>query len=353
MSCWCCFILFIFNRQVSFLNTFLQLISCIFVSGFDLVLYFRMVQQTKDSTFTEYGLAHVQSGLSNSDKPLSAFVPAKTSELQSSCNENPMTVSKSIGSPLLMENSECAGEVVKMSGTKRPISECQHSPPRSNVGSGHIVYVRRKPETDLAKSNVSHVRVDAVDCPPAKRNACHIRVDTVVCPPSVKSSDQGEATQQRKEMNEHVISVSDIPSLQRASSPSFSSTGRSVSPSLGMSNNISSPENMKHAHVDCANPTSEDPIMVNVALWEKRYCRLQSLLKMLDQSDQYEYVQMLRSLSSVELSRHAVELERRSIKLSLEEAKEMQRVGLFDVLGKYGKKVCTPSTQQEQQQVHK
>ncbi|KAL7156311.1 hypothetical protein ABFS83_02G001100 [Erythranthe nasuta] len=305
-----------------------------------------MVQQTKDSTFTEYGLAHVQSGLSNSDKPLSAFVPAKTSELQSSCNENPMTVSKSIGSPLLMENSECAGEVVKMSGTKRPISECQHSPPRSNVGSGHIVYVRRKPETDLAKSNVSHVRVDAVDCPPAKRNACHIRVDTVVCPPSVKSSDQGEATQQRKEMNEHVISVSDIPSLQRASSPSFSSTGRSVSPSLGMSNNISSPENMKHAHVDCANPTSEDPIMVNVALWEKRYCRLQSLLKMLDQSDQYEYVQsmpfhfiislycyfiifwyrlshsecsVLRSLSSVELSRHAVELERRSIKLSLEE----------------------------------
>ncbi|PIN14778.1 hypothetical protein CDL12_12595 [Handroanthus impetiginosus] len=134
-------------------------------------------------------------------------------------------------------------------------------------------------------------------------------------------------------MNDPVICTSDVAPLQRASSPSFSSTRCSVSPSLGMSSNILSSENIKPARVSCANPSSEDLRTVNVMLWEERYCRLQSFLKMLDQSDQYEYVQMLRSLSSVELSRHAVELEKRSVKLSLEEEKEMQRVKSFGLLG--------------------
>lgn len=232
-----------------------------------------MVQQTKDSTFTEYGLAHTESGLSNTAKQISVFVAAKTLELQTSCDKSPMTVSKSVGSPLLMGDSECAGEAVKISGTKRPIPECQYTTPKSTAGSPHIVYVRRKQETDLAKSNICHIQGDAADCPPLR-----------------KSLDQGEATQQLKEMNEQVISISDVAPLQTASSPSFSSTRRSISPSLGISGNISSPENIKHAHVDCANPSSEDP-MVNVTLREQRYYRLQSLLKMLDQSDQYEYVQ--------------------------------------------------------------
>ncbi|KAK6129436.1 hypothetical protein DH2020_036825 [Rehmannia glutinosa] len=242
-----------------------------------------------------------------------------------------MTVSKSIGSPLLMTDSECAGEVVKISGTKRPIPECRQSPPRSNAGSAHIVYVRRKPETDLTKSNVCDTQRDAADCPRL-----------------LKSTDRSETTQRLTEVYKSVICTSDVAPLCRDSSPSLSSTRRAVSPSRGISSNISSPENIKHVPVNCANPLSEDPITVNVTLSEERYCRLQRSLKMLDQSDQYEYVQMLRSLSSVELSRHAVELEKRSIKLSVEEAKEIQRVGYLDVLGKYGKKVCAPSTQQGQ-----
>ncbi|GFQ01853.1 hypothetical protein PHJA_002329300 [Phtheirospermum japonicum] len=193
-----------------------------------------------------------------------------------------MTVSKSIGNPLLMAaDSECAaagGEVKISSGTKRPVSEC---PPRSNAGSAHIVYVRRKTEaTDSAKTNVCGTRIDST---------------------KKSTSDQGETTAQRL--------TPDV----APSSPSLSSTRRSVSPSLG---HISSPE--ENIHANCSNPplSEEDPI----TLWEDRYCRLQSLLKMLDQSDQHDYVQMLRSMSSVELSGHAVELEKRSIKLSTEEA---------------------------------
>ncbi|CAI8611498.1 unnamed protein product [Vicia faba] len=69
-------------------------------------------------------------------------------------------------------------------------------------------------------------------------------------------------------------------------------------------------------------------------LWEERYQHLLAFLRILDQSDQADYIQMLQSLSSVELSRHAVELEKRSIQLSLEEAKELQRVAALNVLGK-------------------
>ncbi|KAH6768681.1 hypothetical protein C2S51_014017 [Perilla frutescens var. frutescens] len=286
-----------------------------------------MVQQTKDSTFTEYGLAHAESGLSNSDKQLSISIAAKRTELQGSRNESPMAVSKSIGSQFPVETSESADEAVKISGTKRSI----RSPPKSNGGSGHIVYVRRKPELELAKSNISDTQINAADCSL-----------------TMKSVDQDEATQQLTGKNEPVICVSDVAPLHRASSPSFSSTRRSVSPSLGVSSNISSPENIKHGGVNCINPSPEEPEVVRVTLWEEQYGRLQNLLKMLDQSDQYEYVQMLRSLSSAELSRHAIELEKRSIKLSLEEAKEMQRARFSDALGKYGKNVCTPSNLQEQ-----
>ncbi|XP_047938861.1 uncharacterized protein LOC125186528 isoform X5 [Salvia hispanica] len=222
-----------------------------------------MVQQTKDSTFTEYGLAHTESGLSNSDKQLSISTAAKRTELLGSRNESPMAVSKSIGSQFPVETSESVDEAVKISGTK------------SNGGGAHIVYVRRKPELEIAKSNLCDTQLNADNCSDTK-----------------KSVNQDDATQQFTGKNEPMICVSDAAPLPRASSPSFSSTRRSVSPSLGVS--------------------------------------------------------VLRSLSYVELSRHALELEKRSIKLSLEEAKEMQRVRFADVLGKYGKNVCTPSNLPDQ-----
>nr|VDC98426.1 unnamed protein product [Brassica oleracea] len=69
--------------------------------------------------------------------------------------------------------------------------------------------------------------------------------------------------------------------------------------------------------------------------WEERYHHLQMLLNKLNDSDQTDHhLHMLWSLSSVELSKHAVDLEKRSIQLSLEEAREMQRVAALNVLGR-------------------
>ncbi|KAL3624338.1 hypothetical protein CASFOL_033154 [Castilleja foliolosa] len=224
-----------------------------------------------------------------------------------------MTVSN--GNPQLMAaDSECdGGDVTLSSGTKRPVSVC---PPRSNTGSAHIVYVRRKTEaTDSTKTNVGGTQIDSV---------------------KKSTSDQDEKTAQQ-------VTQDVAPPSRKPSSPSFSSTRPSVSPSPG---HISSSE--ENVHVNSSNPplSGEDPI----SIWEDRYRRLQSLLKRLDQSDQHDYVQMLRSMSSVELSKHAVELEKRSFKLSMEEAKEMERVALFDVLGKCGKNARKASSQQEQLQ---
>ncbi|CAN8276839.1 unnamed protein product [Cochlearia groenlandica] len=68
--------------------------------------------------------------------------------------------------------------------------------------------------------------------------------------------------------------------------------------------------------------------------WEERYHNLQMLLNKLNDSSHHHHSQMLWSLSSEELSKHAVALEKRSIQFSLEEAREMQRVAALNVLGK-------------------
>ncbi|KAL5065570.1 hypothetical protein RYX36_027307 [Vicia faba] len=85
--------------------------------------------------------------------------------------------------------------------------------------------------------------------------------------------------------------------------------------------------------IPSTNPSIPSKVFKHL-LWEERYQHLLAFLRMLDQSDQADYIQMLQSLSSVELSRHVVELEKRSIQLSLEEAKELQRVAALNVLGK-------------------
>ncbi|KAG2319042.1 hypothetical protein Bca52824_012255 [Brassica carinata] len=88
--------------------------------------------------------------------------------------------------------------------------------------------------------------------------------------------------------------------------------------------------------------TSKDTVIPPPPDWEERYHHLQILLNKLGDSDQTDHhLHMLWSLSSAELSKHAVDLEKRSIQLSLEEAREMQRVATLNVLGR---SVNTPGT---------
>ncbi|XP_062098099.1 uncharacterized protein LOC133803969 [Humulus lupulus] len=84
-------------------------------------------------------------------------------------------------------------------------------------------------------------------------------------------------------------------------------------------------------------PTSAASVIVSPEKSDQyrmeRFIHLQKVLKQCDESDQRDYIQMLLCLSPLELSRHAVELEKRSMQLSVEEAREIQRMRTMDILG--------------------
>ncbi|EYU36565.1 hypothetical protein MIMGU_mgv1a010636mg [Erythranthe guttata] len=65
-----------------------------------------------------------------------------------------------------------------------------------------------------------------------------------------------------------------------------------------------------------------------------RFIRLQKFLKQCDEANQREYTQMLLRLSPSDLSKHAVELEKRAIQLTVEEGSEMRRMKTLNILGK-------------------
>ncbi|XP_059647386.1 uncharacterized protein LOC132293777 isoform X2 [Cornus florida] len=281
----------------------------------------QMVQQTTDSKFSHYGPMNTETGLPHHDKQQPVPVTAKKAALRDLQNENRILVPKITGSSEFSKDSDA----IKVSGTKRTAPECLVSPPHqqssiSNAASGHLVYVRRKAEAELSKSSTYD-------------DTC--RNDN--CPQSGKLVDQDETTQQKCQMKETESCNFEAAPIPRDPLMCFSSQKLSVPPSLGKSGNIITSADSNYVTITSAIPSLAYPKRMNNQHSEERYRQLQILLKNLDQANQDSYIQMLRALSSVELSTHAVELEKRAIQLSLEEAKEMQRVQHLNFLGKYSK----------------
>ncbi|XP_028792188.1 uncharacterized protein LOC114755840 [Neltuma alba] len=284
-----------------------------------------MAQQSVDSK-TEPGPGSSKTGLPG-DKLLTATV--KKTALRELPNDNRVTVSASIGgSSILKEKGRCT-DSNRVSGTKRPSSEfpMNHNHPQSpgnNAGNGHLVYVRRKAEADLGKST-----------------ACGNPSSSAYSPISgSRQPGEDETAQPKSQIKEPKVSC--FPAF--APFPMTSSVSSSGKPSVPFSIGNSA---MRLAPVESsfatAGPAIGNTTRPKNAHWEDQYHQLQMFLRKLDQSDQEEYIQMLQSLSSIELSRHAVELEKRSIQLSLEEAKELQRVAVLNILGKSLKNLKAPA----------
>ncbi|KAJ3685775.1 hypothetical protein LUZ61_014939 [Rhynchospora tenuis] len=68
--------------------------------------------------------------------------------------------------------------------------------------------------------------------------------------------------------------------------------------------------------------------------FRERFAKLQIFLKDCDCSRQDDYIRMLRSLSAVGRSKHAIALEKRAMDLLMEEGKELRRMNNLHVLGK-------------------
>ncbi|KAB1223281.1 hypothetical protein CJ030_MR2G002404 [Morella rubra] len=327
-----------------------------------------MVQQTVDSIFNEYGMGSTENDLPTRDKQLPVSV--KKTALRDSQHGNRIVVPNPTGNSSLLKDRGPISDAIKVSGTKRPSLECPESPPHhqspsSNAANGHLVYVRRKSDAELGKNSTGDITSINVDCLQSRQATC-----------------QEETSQPSSQMKEPKVSCfpAFVPFPMAASISSFGKP--SVSHSLGKPGMML--ESNNHPVASAVFPLSNSKGSKNLR-WEERSHELQMVLRKIDQADQEDYLQMLRSLSSVELSRHAVELEKRSIQLSLEEGyfgiitlvnsyalvclpffcgisptassanaddlsdevKELQRVAALNVLGKSTKDFKAPSTHQD------
>ncbi|WCJ28930.1 hypothetical protein M5689_010597 [Euphorbia peplus] len=264
-----------------------------------------MVQQTVESKFSEYGLTNTETNLSTSDKQLPVAV--KKTALRDVQNENriPNKIENSLKDKVSIDAVKAAG--MKRSLPKDPVSPPCHQSPNSSAANAQLVYVRRKFETETSKSS-----------------GCDVRSTNDVSANSGQHDHVEETSQLKTQIKEPKVTC--FPAF--APMPIASSTTASAKPSVPFP--VPDPSNKHVASTPLANNLKGTKNLH----WEERYHQLHVLLKKFDETDQEDYLQTLRSLSSVELSRHAVELEKRSIQLSLEEAKEMQRVGVLNVLGK-------------------
>ncbi|TXG65039.1 hypothetical protein EZV62_012033 [Acer yangbiense] len=291
-----------------------------------------MVQQTVETKFNEYGLGSPESKLPSHDKQLPVAV--KKTALRELQNENRMMVPNSTGNSPYSKDRGPIVDDIKVSGAKRPPQECHLSPsrdqsPNGNAANGHLVYVRRRFETEVSKNSTSDNANINADC---------------MLPRPVSHPENSHQKPPIKEPK-----LASFPALAPLPVTSFlSPSGRPSVPLLGKSGlKLATAESNNRPVASTLVSVENSRGMKNLP-WEERYHRLQMLLKKLDQSDQVDYVQMLHSLSSVELSRHAVELEKRSIQLSLEEVKEVTRVEKLNVLGKSIKNLKESVTHQDQ-----
>lgn len=231
-----------------------------------------------DSKFTEHAQSNTETGFPKHDTQLSASAPAnKTTILRDLQNANQNMVPKYVGSsPFPTETGS-----IKVSGTKRPTPECpvssphQQSPTNTAV-NGRLVYVRRKPEAELGKSSTSGNTSNNTECPQPR-----------------KLGDQSDRILQQPQMKDSRVSMPEPVPVWRASSVGVSSGKPSVPLLPGKFNN-----NLQPADSDCRKATSaitslEYPKKTSTLHWEERFCRLQNLLKILDQSVHGGYVQSM------------------------------------------------------------
>ncbi|TKY75537.1 hypothetical protein E2542_SST04305 [Spatholobus suberectus] len=292
-----------------------------------------MIQQGIDSKFCEYSLGNCKMDLTNRDKQLTVAV--KKTALRDLQNDNKIMVPTSVGSSSFLKDKDPGTDSNRVSGTKRPLSDypvnnhLQQSP-SNNAANGHLVYVRRKSETELGKGTAFENPSINAYCPHSRQLCC-----------------EEETAQPKPQIKEPKVSC--FPAFAPfPMASSMNSSGKpSVPISLGKSAMKLAPVESNYVTASSGPTTIGNPKGLKNLHWEERYQQLQMFLRKLDQSDQEEYIQMLYSLSSVELSKHAVELEKRSIQLSLEEAKELQRVAVLNVLGKSVKNFKAPADHDE------
>lgn len=327
-----------------------------------------MVRPMVDN-FSEYRFVTCGTTMATGDKQQP--MPAKKMALRDLSNETRDTILMTPGNPPLQKERAPATDAIKVSTTLKQQNSCQGSPARlqplgSNGINGHLVYVRRKIEADTGKVNNNNSESRKYE-----KESEHANNDDSYSPATKKFKNDciSETMQQVLE-----ASVSPLPGSVEvpAASLSTSSTGCTAYHSNGKPiHGLPSPASECYRapsrspfHPEPKGPpavVSVQPDIQTIPIrvpsqsgtqrprdqhWKERFGHLQMFLKACDQSNQEEYIQRmltalnllmlilihmltsriisdnmleLRSLSSSGRSRHAYELERKAIQLTLEE----------------------------------
>ncbi|XP_043707936.1 uncharacterized protein LOC122657331 [Telopea speciosissima] len=283
-----------------------------------------MVQQMIDPKTNDLGLSNKEHGLPRSDKQQLSVKKTALRDLQ---NDNILRPKPPLGSSHFLKDRGQTMAAIKVSGIKRTTPECPTSPSghqssSNNNANGHLVYVRRKSESEVGKSSTCEIMENTADCPPPRQ------------------LNHGEQVTSRRQIQTDDSKISCFPAfapIPMAPPMAFSSGGPTVSLSLGKSGYGVSLEEPNYPAVSTAGPFLASPPASNQP-WRERSFRLQTFLRNCDHSSQEEYIQMLRSLSAAGRSKQAVELEKRAIHLLLEEGRELHRMKILNVLGKCSQK---------------
>ncbi|XP_021867275.1 uncharacterized protein [Spinacia oleracea] len=292
-----------------------------------------MAQQEVDSKVGESELGNSEAGLSGQEKQVP--VPVKKTPLRDLQSENNIVAQKGPSNPLVLKEVVTT-EAVKVSGVKRPSPGSPMSPPQqsssNNGANGHLVYVRRKSEADTGK--ISNIEVIADNANSPESSQLGHQEDGIRPKSSIHESQKSVINESQKSMiNEPQMRPLPAYAPIPGSFMSIPSGKPSIPLPLRNSNTKTGLEELTTQAVPSA-ITSPAEGRIKKQNWEERYIQLQMYLKKLDQSSLEDHLQFLRSLSAVELSRHAVELEKQAIQLSLEQGKELQRVKALNVMGK-------------------
>ncbi|KAG6533717.1 uncharacterized protein LOC121980899 [Zingiber officinale] len=209
-------------------------------------------------------------------------------------------------------------ETVRLTGSKRKQSDCSVTPTScqtpGKVGPhGNLVYVRRKLETEQAKTGIAN----KVESPVSRKSN-----GAVSAAANLDLNQSQESKINSFEANEPALFD---PLITSPDGPADICLEEKSSDDLVTQEPPAS--NGKP-------PVVTDSVRVNTQNWKERFLQLQKYLENCDQSSQEDYVKMLRSLSAAARSKHAVELEKRAIQLLLDEGKELQRMKVLNVLGK-------------------
>ncbi|KAE8698772.1 Ubiquitin family protein isoform 1 [Hibiscus syriacus] len=263
-----------------------------------------MVQQMIDSKFSEFGLVNPVNNSPACDKQCP--VGAKKTPLRDLQNENRVVPDSTGSSPFSKDRGICI-DPIKVSGTKRASPECPLSPsqcqsPSNTAANGPLVYVRRKCETELAKSS-------AFDCT-GTSNFQQMRQVT----------QPEEIYLLKSKIKESKVSCSPAFAPLPMASLTSSSAKPSVPLPLGKSATKLTPLDSNQLPVVATTPLFDCPKGISELHWEERYYHLQMLLKKLDQSNLEDYTQ----------------------------TKELQRVSILNALGKTTKMAPAPITQTDQ-----